>query len=141
VSGLPVPIGKARIVREGRDLTVITYGKMRKLCEAAAATLAGEGVSIELIDLRTLLPLDTQTILDSVRRTGRVAVVHEAPLTGGLGAELAALVAEKAFGALRGPVVRIAGLDVPMPFAPVLEAAAIPSAATILDGLRKAARG
>ena len=140
VTGEPVPIGKARLIREGRDLTVVTYGRMRKLCEAAAATLAGEGIEIELIDLRSLLPLDGEAILASVRKTGRLAIVHEAPLTAGLGAEIAAMVAERGFDALRGPVVRIAGLDVPMPFAPVLEAAAMPSAAVVLERLRKAVR-
>jgi pyruvate/2-oxoglutarate/acetoin dehydrogenase E1 component/TPP-dependent pyruvate/acetoin dehydrogenase alpha subunit len=140
VSGEPVPIGKARIVREGSDLTVVTYGKMRKLCEAAAGTLSAEGISVEVIDLRSLLPFDAETVLASARKTGRVAIVHEAPLTAGAGAELAAVIAERAFGSLRAPVRRIAGLDVPMPFAPVLESAAVPSAARILEELRKMVR-
>ncbi|MBE3135072.1 MAG: dehydrogenase E1 component subunit alpha/beta [Acidobacteria bacterium] len=140
VSGEPVPIGKARIVREGGDITVVTYGKMRKLCEAAAGTLAAEGIAVEVIDLRSLLPFDAETVLASVRKTGRVAIVHEAPLTAGAGAELAAVVAERAFGSLRAPVTRIAGLDVPMPFAPVLESAAVPSAAGIAERLRAMVR-
>jgi 2-oxoisovalerate dehydrogenase E1 component len=140
VSGEPVPIGKARIVREGGDITVVTYGKMRKLCEAAAGTLGAEGIAVEVIDLRSLLPFDAETILASARKTGRVAIVHEAPLTAGAGAELAAVVAERAFGSLRAPVTRIAGLDVPMPFAPVLESAAVPSAAGIAERLRTMVR-
>ena len=140
VSGEPVPIGKARIVREGGDITVVTYGKMRKLCEAAAGTLGAEGIAVEVIDLRSLLPFDAETVLASARKTGRVAIVHEAPLTAGAGAELAAVVAERAFGSLRAPVTRIAGLDVPMPFAPVLENAAVPSAAGIAERLRAMVR-
>ena len=140
VSGEPVPIGKARIVREGGDITVVTYGKMRKLCEAAAGTLGAEGIAVEVIDLRSLLPFDAETVLASARKTGRVAIVHEAPLTAGAGAELAAVVAERAFGSLRAPVTRIAGLDVPMPFAPVLESAAVPSAAGIAERLRAMVR-
>jgi len=140
VSGEPVPIGKARIVREGGDITVVTYGKMRKLCEAAADALGAEGIAVEVIDLRSLLPFDAETVLASARKTGRVAIVHEAPLTAGAGAELAAVVAERAFGSLRAPVTRIAGLDVPMPFAPVLESAAVPSAAGITERLRAMVR-
>lgn len=140
VSGEAVPIGKARIVREGGDLTVVTYGKMRKLCESAAAALGAEGIECELIDLRSLLPFDAEAVLASVAKTGRIAIVHEAPLTAGPGAELAAVVAERAFSSLRAPVTRIAGLDVPMPFAPVLEAAAVPSEAAIVERLRKMVR-
>ena len=140
VSGEPVPIGKARIVREEGDITVVTYGKMRKLCEAAAGALGAEGIAVEVIDLRSLLPFDAETVLASARKTGRVAIVHEAPLTAGAGAELAAVVAERAFGSLRAPVTRIAGLDVPMPFAPMLESAAVPSAAGIAERLRAMVR-
>ena len=122
-----MPIGKARVAREGGDLTVVTYGKMRNLCEAAADQLSRDGIGIEVIDLRTLLPLDADTVLASVRKTGRVAIVHEAPVTAGAGAEVAAIVAERAFSALKTSVKRIAGLDVPMPFAPILENTAIPS--------------
>jgi len=140
VSGAAVPIGRARVTRVGRDLTVVTYGRMRKLCEAAADQLSRDGIGIEVIDLRTLLPLDADTVLASVRKTGRVAIVHEAPVTAGAGAEVAAIVAEHAFSALKAPVKRIAGLDVPMPFAPVLENAAMPSTQRIVEELKKAAR-
>ena len=138
VSGEPVPIGKARVTREGGDLTVVTYGRMRKLCEAAAAQLSRCGIEVEVIDLRTLLPLDTDTVLASVRKTGRAAIVHEAPITAGAGAEIAAVIAERAFSSLKAPVKRIAGLDAPMPFAPVLENAVMPSLARILEGQREA---
>jgi acetoin:2,6-dichlorophenolindophenol oxidoreductase subunit beta len=140
VSGLPVPIGKAKVVREGGDLTVVTYGRMRKLCETAAQQLSRDGIDIEVIDLRTLLPLDMDTVLASVRKTGRVAIVHEAPVTAGAGAEVAASIAEHAFSALKAPVRRIAGLDVPMPFAPILENTAMPSAQRIVEELKKAAQ-
>jgi 2-oxoisovalerate dehydrogenase E1 component len=140
VSGAAVPLGKARVAREGRDLTVVTYGRMRKLCEAAAGQLSGDGIEIEVIDLRTLLPLDTDTVLASVRKTGRAAIVHEAPLTAGAGAEIAAIVAEHAFSSLKAPVKRIAGLDVPMPFAPILENTAMPSTGRIVEELKKAVR-
>lgn len=137
VSGERVPIGKARVCREGRDITVVTYGKMRKLCEGAAERLTTDGISAEVIDLRTLLPLDMETVLGSVSKTGRVAIVHEAPLTSGAGAEIAARIAEKS-PVLRSPVRRIAGLDVPMPFAPQMESFAVPSADRIERELRKA---
>jgi 2-oxoisovalerate dehydrogenase E1 component len=140
VSGDAVPIGKARIVREGGDLTVVTYGKMRKLCESAADILGAEGIEVEVIDMRSLLPFDAESVLASVEKTGRIAIVHEAPLTAGAGAELAAVVAERAFSSLRAPVTRIAGLDVPMPFSPVLEGAAVPSEAVIVERLRKMVR-
>jgi len=138
VTGAAVPIGKARVAREGGDLTVVTYGKMRKLCEAAADQLSRDGISIEVIDLRTLLPLDADTVLSSVRKTGRLTIVHEAPLTAGAGAEVAGIVAEHAFSALKAPIRRIAGLDVPMPFSPILENTAIPSARRIVEELKKA---
>ncbi len=140
VSGEPVPIGKARVTREGRDVTVVTYGKMRKLCEVAAGELSRSGIDVEVIDLRTLLPLDTDSVLASVRKTGRAVIVHEAPVTGGAGAEIAALIAERAFSSLKAPVKRIAGLDAPMPFAPVLENTVMPSLARIVEGLREAMR-
>ena len=138
VTGEMVPIGKARICREGRDLTVITYGKMRKLCQEVAERMAGSGIELEVIDLRTLLPLDFPTILASLEKTGRAAIVHEAPLTAGAGAEIAALIVEKAFHLLKSPVRRIAGCDVPLPFAPIMENYAIPSAERIERELRKA---
>jgi 2-oxoisovalerate dehydrogenase E1 component len=138
VTGEPVPLGKAKVIRQGENLTVVTYGKMRKICLEVAELFAKDGISLEVIDLRTLLPLDEEAILHSVEKTGRVAIVHEAPLTAGPGAEIAAVIAQKGFHFLKSPVQRIAGLDVPMPFAPVLEGAAIPSVERVTKELRKA---
>jgi 2-oxoisovalerate dehydrogenase E1 component beta subunit len=121
-----VPLGVADIKREGRDLTLVTYGAMVHDALAAADRLSREGAEVEVIDLRTLCPLDRETFLASVRRTGRALVVHEAHLTGGFGAEVAAIIAEHAFDALDAPVTRVASLDVPIPFAAPLEDAVLP---------------
>ena len=132
-----LPIGKAEVKRSGSDVTVVTYGLMLHYCLEAANTLADEGASVEVVDLRTLRPLDTETILESVRRTGKVLVVHEDNITGGVGAEVAAVAAQHAFDYLDGPVTRLCGPDVPtMPYAPTLEEAYIPSAAGIAQALR-----
>jgi pyruvate dehydrogenase E1 component beta subunit len=108
-----VPLGKARIVREGDDLTLVAYGAMVGIAEAAAVAL---DASVEIVDVRTLKPLDEETLLASVAKTGRVVIVQEAPRVAGFGAELAAVVAEKAILDLRGPVIRVTGFDVPYPF-------------------------
>jgi pyruvate/2-oxoglutarate/acetoin dehydrogenase E1 component len=108
-----VPLGKARIVREGDDLTLVAYGAMVGIAEAAAEAL---DASVEIVDVRTLKPLDEQTLLASVAKTGRVVIVQEAPRVAGFGAELAAVIAEKAILDLRGPVIRVTGFDVPYPF-------------------------
>jgi len=117
-----LPIGVAEVKREGADITCVTYGLMVHYCLEAAETLAQEGTAVEVLDLRTLRPLDKEAILESVRKTSRVLIVHEDNKTGGVGAEVAALVAEEAFDHLDAPVTRLAGPDVPaMPFAPTLE--------------------
>jgi pyruvate/2-oxoglutarate/acetoin dehydrogenase E1 component len=108
-----VPLGAARIAREGADVTLLAYGAMVAVCERAAEAT---GVSCEVVDIRSLRPLDERTILASVEKTGHVAIVHEAPRTVGFGAELAALVAEKALLSLEAPVVRVTGYDVPYPY-------------------------
>jgi 2-oxoisovalerate dehydrogenase E1 component beta subunit len=119
-----VPLGSARVARRGRDLTVLTYGLHVHHVAAAAESAAADGIDVEVVDLRTLRPLDTETILQSVRKTGKVLIVHEDSKTGGIGAELAGIVAEEAFEYLDGPITRLAGPDAPaMPFAPPLEAA------------------
>jgi pyruvate/2-oxoglutarate/acetoin dehydrogenase E1 component len=110
-----VPLGRARIAREGTDVTLLAYGAMVPVCEAAAGELEGEA-SCEVVDIRSLRPLDEETLLASVAKTGRVVIVHEAPRTAGFGAELAALIAEKAIFDLQGPVVRVTGYDVPYPY-------------------------
>lgn len=136
-----VPLGQAAVRREGSDLTLISYAKTVPACLAAAETLAEQGVSAEVIDLRTLKPLDEATILASVRKTGRVIVVHEAGRLCGVGAEVAALVSEQAFEALKAPVLRITGPDAPAPSSYVLEQAFIPQAGAIVAaGLRLAER-
>jgi 2-oxoisovalerate dehydrogenase E1 component beta subunit len=131
-----VPIGKAKVVREGRHLSVITYGAMVYVAREAAETLDREGVSVEIVDLRTLLPIDEETILASVRRTSKAIVLHEATLTGGIGGEISARITEKAFEHLDGPVVRIAAPDTPVPYSPPLEEAFLPNTAKLLEKAR-----
>lgn len=132
-----VPIGKAAVRREGKDLTFIAYGKLVGTCLKAAEALESEGFSAEVIDLRSLKPYDEEAILASVRKTGRAVVVHEACRTGGVGAEIAATLAEKAFHALKGPVIRIAGPDAPAPSSYALEMAFVPQAEQIIAAAKK----
>jgi 2-oxoisovalerate dehydrogenase E1 component beta subunit len=136
-----VPIGVADIKRNGDDLTIITYGMMLHLALEAAEIVAREdGVETEVVDLRTVRPLDTEAILTSARKTGKVLILHEDNLTGGIGGEIAALIAEHAFEYLDGPIMRLAGPDVPaMPFAPTLEDAFMPNTDKIVAKLRELA--
>jgi pyruvate/2-oxoglutarate/acetoin dehydrogenase E1 component len=131
-----VPLGKARVVREGRDVTLISYSKSVDLAVAAAGVLAGEGVEAEVIDLRSLKPLDLDTILASVAKTNRVVLVHEAHRFCGFGAELAATIQDKAFHDLDAPVERVAALDVPIPFGRLLEEAALPQVSGVIAAVR-----
>jgi 2-oxoisovalerate dehydrogenase E1 component len=131
-----VPFGKARIVQEGTDLSVVTYGIMVHKAVAAAKTLAREGASIEIIDLRSIVPLDSETILASVRKTGRALVIYEDCEFAGFGAEICAQIADEAFEYLDAPVKRIAGAFTPIPFADPLERAVLPQDQDILDGMR-----
>jgi len=126
-----VEIGKANVKRAGADLTIVTYGAMVHESLEVAERLARDGAEVEVVDLRTLCPLDTETFLASVRKTSRALVVYEAHLTGGFGGEIAAIIADQAFDALDAPVRRVAALDVPIPFSPTLEDAMLPSAASI----------
>jgi len=128
-----VPIGKAAIVREGRDLTIVTYGAMVHVAREAAGTLEKEGVSAEIVDLRTLAPLDEDTVLGSVRKTSKVLLLHEDTLTGGIGGELAARISEKVFEYLDGPIVRVAAPDSPVPYSLPLEEAFLPNAAKVVE--------
>ena len=130
-----VPLGKARTAREGTDVTLIAYGAMVRVCEDTADELAGEA-SCEVIDIRSLRPLDEEAILASVAKTGRVVIVHEAPRTAGFGAELAALIAEKAIFDLKGPVLRVTGYDVPYPYW-TIEDAYMPSVERVSAAVRK----
>lgn len=127
-----VPIGKAAIRREGSDVTLISYAKTVNTCLTAAEALGEQGVSAEVIDLRSLKPLDEDAILASARKTGRAIVVHEAAAPCGVGAEVSAILAEKAFGALKAPVVRLTGPDAPAAASFPLEAAFTPQAAAIV---------
>ena len=130
-----VPLGQAAVLRAGRDVTLVSYSKSVTTCLAAADQLAQRGIDAEVIDLRTLKPLDESTILRSVRKTGRLLVVHEAAAPCGVGAEVAAIVSEKAFAALKAPIRRITGPDAPAPSSWMLEQAALPQA----DGIARAA--
>lgn len=121
-----VPIGKADVKRQGSDVTIVTWSKMLGAAMKGAALLEQKGVSAEVIDLRTLAPLDKDAILDSVRKTGRLVVLHEATRTGGFAGEICALVAEEALDSLKAPFRRVTGPDIPVPFSPPLEAFYIP---------------
>ena len=134
-----VPIGKAAVRREGGDLTLITYGAMVSLSLEAAGRLAGEGVEVEVIDLRSLLPYDKEAIFASVEKTNRVLIVHEDVRTLGIGAELSAVITEEKFESLDAPVLRVTYPDTHPPFAQVLEQANLPNADKIADALRKLA--
>ncbi|HEX8177682.1 MAG TPA: alpha-ketoacid dehydrogenase subunit beta [Pyrinomonadaceae bacterium] len=134
-----VPIGKARTRREGRDLSIITFGAMTLTALDAAEELEKEGLDVEVIDLRTLAPLDKQAILDSVKKTSRVMVLHEASRTGGIGGEIAATIAEEAFEWLDAPVVRVASIDTPVPYSPPLEEYYMPQTKDVLDAARRLA--
>jgi len=131
-----VPLGKANVVRPGKQASVIAYGSAVHMALEAARTLEAEGVDVEVVDIRSLVPFDEHTVLESVRKTGRVVVAHEAVLTGGFGGEIAARIAEKAFRYLDAPVVRVAAFDSPTPFAPTLERAVLPNADKIAEALR-----
>jgi 2-oxoisovalerate dehydrogenase E1 component beta subunit len=133
-----VPIGKAKVVREGEHVTLIAWGAMLYEALAAAQEVAGQGVEAEVIDLRTLWPVDIDTIVESVKRTGRVVIVHEAPKTCGFGAELVSLICEKAFLHLEAPPVRVTGWDTPFPY--TLENDYLPLAHRIIPALIETAR-
>jgi 2-oxoisovalerate dehydrogenase E1 component beta subunit len=132
-----VPIGKAAIKREGTDLSIITFGAMVHVALEAATSLDFEGVQAEVLDLRSLAPLDRGAILASVRKTNRVLLLHEATRTGGIGGELAAIIAEEAFDYLDAPITRIASADTPVPYAPALEAAFQPDARAVVAAAKR----
>ena len=132
-----VPIGKADVKREGEDVTIITWSKMVLDALEAASELEKEGIQAEVVDLRTLRPLDLQTMITSVKKTGRAVVVHEACKTGGFGGEIASLIMENAFDYLDAPVKRIAGLDTPIPYPEPLSNAVIPNAEWIIKGVKE----
>jgi 2-oxoisovalerate dehydrogenase E1 component len=135
-----VPIGKARVVRPGQHVTVVTWSRMVHECVAAAEELEGEGIAIEIIDLRTISPLDRQTVLTSVEKTGRLVIAHEAVTDFGVGAELAATVADHAFWSLDAPIRRVGAPYLPAPYAPNLEKLWLPNAHRIADEIRQVLR-
>ena len=134
-----VPLGKAAVRRQGTDIAVITYGAMVWTALEAARTLEAEGISLEVVDLRTLVPYDKHCILGSVRKCGKVILLHEDTHRGGMGGELAAVIAEEAFGDLDGPVVRLTAPDTPVPFSPPLEEFFLPSAGKLAEAARRLA--
>lgn len=134
-----VEIGKARVAREGRDLSIITFGAMVLTALDAAEELEKEGLDVEVIDLRTLAPLDKQAILASVKKTSKAILLHEASRTGGIGGEIAALLAEEAFEWLDAPVIRVASIDTPVPYSPPLEDYYLPQIKDVVDAARRLA--
>jgi 2-oxoisovalerate dehydrogenase E1 component beta subunit len=131
-----VPIGKAAVRREGRDLSVITYGAMVWIALEAAKTLEAEGIDVEIVDLRTLFPLDENTVLESVSKTNKAILLHEATRTGGIGAEIAAVLSERCFEYLDGPLVRVTAPDTPVPYSPPLEEFFLPNAEKLCRAAR-----
>ena len=132
-----VPLGKARTHREGDDVTVVTWGAMVYTASEAAERLDSDGVSVEIVDLRTVMPWDKLAVLESVRKTSKVLVLHEDTRTGGFGAEIVATIAEEAFEHLDAPVKRITAPDTPVPFSPPLEKAFIPQVEDVAAGLKE----
>jgi pyruvate dehydrogenase E1 component beta subunit len=135
-----IPFGEARVVREGKQAVIVAFGRMVGRAEAAARELAAEGIDVSIIDPRTTSPLDTDTILEFVERTGRLVVVDEAGPRCGMAADVAALVAEEAFGALKAPILKVTPPHTPVPYAPSLEDAYLPDAARIAAAVRRVVR-
>ena len=132
-----VPLGKARVAREGRDISIITYAAMVHIALEAAEILAREGIELEILDLRTLLPLDEEAIATTVRRTNRVIILHEDTKTGGIAGEISAIINERAFDDLDGPIIRITARDTPVPFSPPLEEYFLPKVEDIVREARR----
>jgi 2-oxoisovalerate dehydrogenase E1 component beta subunit len=130
-----IPLGEASVRREGKDVSLLAWGYMTHVCLEAAKRAAEKGWECEVVDLRTLVPLDLESILASVKKTGRAVIVYEAPKTGGYGGEVSALLAERAIEYLRGPIVRVAGFDTPFPY--TLEDVYMPNADRVLAGIEK----
>jgi len=133
-----IPLGKAEVLKEGKDITIVSYGTQLRHVRMAATLAAKEGFSCEIIDLRTILPWDQETVINSIKKTGRCLVTHEAPITCGFGAELAAKVQEKAFDWLEAPVKRVAGYDTPFPL--VFEPLYLPDRLKVFEGIKETVR-
>jgi pyruvate dehydrogenase E1 component beta subunit len=136
-----LPIGKADVKREGTDVTVVAYSRMTVVAMQVAQQLEKEGISVEVVDLRSLRPLDRPTIVESVKKTGRAVIIEEDWRSYGIGAEIAATIQEEAFDYLDAPVLRVAGLEVPLPYAQEMSRAAKPSAQDLVDAIHKVMRG
>ncbi len=134
-----VPIGKAAIRRQGRDITVVTYGAMVHVALEAAQELAKEGIDLEVIDLRSLLPMDEETVLESVKRNSKVFILHEDTRTGGIAGEITSVICEEVFEYLDGPVLRVTAPDTPVPYSPPLEEYFLPKVSDVLNTARKLA--
>ena len=132
-----VPLGKARIARAGRDLSIITYAAMVYTALEAAETLSKERIEVEIIDLRTVSPLDREAIVETARKTSKVIILHEHSRTGGLAGEIAAIINEEAFDDLDGPIVRVAAQDSPVPFSPPQEEYFLPKVSDVLREARR----
>lgn len=132
-----VPIGKANIVKSGKDVTIVSWSKMVQDATAAASDMAKSGIDAEVIDLRTIKPMDTETIIKSVKKTGRLIILHEAVRTNGFGAEIAAEIAENAFEHLKAPIIRVTAPDSPSPFTPALEKEYLPNPKKVVEAAKK----
>jgi pyruvate dehydrogenase E1 component beta subunit len=133
----PIPLGKARVHREGEDVTVVATGRLVHEALKAAEEAEGEGISVEVVDPRTLLPLDEDTIVESVKKTTRCVTAHEAVTRGGFGAELTAVIQHRAFDWLDAPIERVGAKFAPLPFAPVMEQHVVPHAEDVLEAIRR----
>ena len=131
-----IPLGKAEIKRQGRDVTLVCYGAGYYLCEEAARELDKMRITAEVVDLRSLKPLDMKTVAESIRKTNRAVIVHEACLTGGFGAEMAARIQEDLFDELKAPVKRVAAKDMPIPFSPAMEDYVLPRVSDVVEAVR-----
>ncbi|MBS0651095.1 MAG: MFS transporter, partial [Verrucomicrobia bacterium] len=134
-----LPLGKAKVVREGSDVTLVCWGMMVFMASQVAEKMSQEGISVEVIDLRTIVPVDMETVLQSVKKTGKLVIAHEAARQCGFGAEVAARVAEDAFSYLDAPVMRVTGKDCPVPYCKQLEDAVLPQLSDLENGIRKLA--
>ena len=132
-----VPFGKARVAREGSDVTIVAWSAMVHTALDAAAELEQQGINVEVLDMRTIVPLDFEAIAQSVKKTGKVVVLYEDTKTGGFGAEIGSRIAEELFESLDGPVVRVASADTPIPFSPVLEKVVLPQVQDVVDAVEK----
>jgi pyruvate/2-oxoglutarate/acetoin dehydrogenase E1 component len=135
-----IPIGRADVKRRGTDVTVVTWSKMVGVALKAAEQIAREGIDMEIVDLRTLVPMDKRTVIDSVRKTGRLVVLHEATRTGGFAGEVAAVVMEEALDSLKAPLRRVTGPDIPVPVSPPLERFYIPSEEKLISAVKEIVR-